>query len=88
LSGSKVPPGENDGTYAVAESYLTSFENGLDSSPKQSVNVDRRFSVLRLNRDSPAKCGDFGAEKVPKSREKDSLAERGGFEPPIELLTL
>jgi len=47
LSGSKVPPGENDGTYAVAESYLTSFENGLDSSPKQSVNVDTGEEVRR-----------------------------------------
>ena len=70
MSGSRVPPGENDGTYAVAESYLTSFENGLDSSPKQSVNVDRRFSVLRLNRESPAKCGDFGAENFRNQERK------------------
>ena len=47
-----------------------------------------RFSGVCRICDFAAKYGVFGLEKVSKSEEKDSMAEREGFEPSIELLTL
>jgi len=44
-----------------------------------AANPPAQFSSFSRIRDFGAKCGDFGAEKFRNWREKDSLAERGGF---------
>ena len=45
----------------------------------------KRFSDFSSIRDYAAKCAGFDAEKFQNWREKDSLAERGEFELPIEV---
>jgi hypothetical protein len=57
-------------------------------SISEALDPPKAILLLRGIRDFTAKCRDFEMKKVRKSAEKDSLAEREGFEPSIELLAL